>query len=135
MNRLMRNTACGFAAMLFATASLASDGGYYSKYTHYPSHGYHAAYYYYKPAAAAPAYRYHYCVRFPGEQYVYYYDPGTKHFWGRYDLKANGFSLLPANDRKGKVQQIDQTAFPPPGPVMNNPATGNQLEAPPTPPD
>lgn len=133
MNQFARYGAWGLlTATLSATTSSAED--YYTKYTFYPTKGYEAAYYYYKPNAAAPAYRYHYCIHYPGEPFVYYYDPNAALFWARYDLNGTGFSLLDAKDRKGNLKNINHGDFPKPVPVINNPGNGNQVPQPPMPP-
>jgi hypothetical protein len=130
MNRLVRHTTWGLVAAL-AMGATARGQEYYSGYKDSPARGYRYSYYYFKIAGG---FRYHYCTNSPGSPYVYYYDPQTQLFWGRYDLNAKGFSLLAPNDRKGNIRAIDPAAFPAPGPAMNNPATGDPLSTPPTPP-
>ena len=112
-------------------------GGYYSGYTHYPSHGYYASYYYYKPYVSYPSYNYHYCVYYPSTpRYVYYYNPYKRQYWGRYDLDQKGYSLLAVNDRKEKLADIPESAFPKPGEMPLDPDStdGSRIPVPPAPP-
>jgi hypothetical protein len=126
------------AAAVACTASSASAyGGYYSGYSYYPSRGYYASYYYYKPYRTYPTYHYHYCVYYPRyPRYVYYYNPYRKVYWGRYDLDAQGYSLLEEKDRKEKLADIPDSAFPKPGPMPADPDStdGSTIPKPPAPP-
>jgi hypothetical protein len=47
--------------------------------------------------------------------HVFYADSATKLFVGRLDLKSDRFSLLPTNVRRGRLQDIPESAYPTPG--------------------
>jgi hypothetical protein len=132
-----------FAGLLVAvvvacsSSSVQAYGGYYSGYTYYPSRSYYASYYYYKPYYSYPTYNYHYCVYYPSTpNYVYYYNPYSGNYWGRYDLQAKGYSLLEEKDRKPKLADIPESAFPKPGNMPNDPDStdGSKIPVPPAPP-
>jgi hypothetical protein len=51
---------------------------------------------------------------------IYFYNPGTKKFWGRCNVssRANGgasYSELKPGDRQGRLSEIAESAFPEPG--------------------
>jgi hypothetical protein len=95
---------------------------YYGGWTYNPIQTYYYRPYYYLPYASASTYSYHYVVSYPAEpQYYYYYNPVRRYYWGRYDLKAKGYSLLAEKDRRGKLEEIPDTAFPKPGKMPNIP--------------
>jgi hypothetical protein len=127
------------AAVLLSCSATRVEayGGYYSGYTYYPSRSYYASYYYYKPYQSYPSYNYHYCVYYPSTpNYVYYYNPYQRSYWGRYDLQAKGYSLLEPKDRKEKLADIPESAFPKPGAMPADPEStdGSTIPTPPTPP-
>lgn len=127
------------AALLVACSANRAEayGGYYSGYTYYPSRSYYASYYYYKPYQSYPSYNYHYCVYYPSTpRYVYYYNPYQRRYWGRYDLEAKGYSLLEPQDRREKLAEIPETAFPKPGAMPADPDStdGSKIPVPPAPP-
>jgi hypothetical protein len=63
-----------------------------------------------------PTYKHHYCIYYPTKpRFVYYYNPVRKVYWGRYDVKDKGYSLLAEKDRKEKLDDIPEKAFPKPG--------------------
>lgn len=108
------------ALTLCAWASEANAYGrqYYSSWSYYPSQSYHQSYYYYKPYVGYSGYKYHHCVYYPSKpQHVYYYNPVRRHYWGRFDCKGTPgaqYSLLKEEDRKEKIDDIPETAFPKP---------------------
>jgi hypothetical protein len=95
---------------------------YYGGWTYNPIQTYYYRPYYYLPYATATTYSYHYVVSYAAEpQYYYYYNPVRRYYWGRYDRKAKGYSLLAEKDRRGKLEEIPDTAFPKPGKMPNIP--------------
>lgn len=51
---------------------------------------------------------------------VYYYNPGTKKFWGRCEIPSDGsggagYSELKSEDRKEKLSLVAESSFPKPG--------------------
>ena len=92
---------------------------YYSSWSYQPSYNYHYTRYYYKPTPTYPTYNYHYCVYRPSQpRYVYYYNPHQRQYWGRFDCEGQPgqqYSLLKPEDRKEKLEDIPESAFPKPG--------------------
>ena len=124
---------------LFAIAVPVSHAAFhvlrqrYSSWSYYPSRTYYYRHYYYKPTVTYPTYKHHYCIYYPTRpSYVYYYNPGTQVYWGRYDLKEGGYSLLKEEDRKGDLDQIPESAFPKPGemPMIPESNDGERIERP-----
>ncbi len=109
---------------------------YYSSWRYYPSRTYYYRSYYYKPYEAYTGYKHHYVVYYPQPQYrsyVYYYNPYKQVYWGRYDLEAKGYSLLAEQDRKQKLEDIPEEAFPKPGemPAIPESEDSVKIEMPP----
>lgn len=113
-------------AAVIAAAFLATSGtkaeasyayrSYYASWSYYPQRTYYYRHYYYKPYTSYTGYKYHYCVYYPSRpRYVYYYNPYSKTYWGRYDLEQKGYSLLDEKDRKSNLNEIPEEAFPEPG--------------------
>ncbi|MGE0375454.1 MAG: hypothetical protein AB7I48_16420 [Planctomycetaceae bacterium] len=104
--------------MLTAQQSQAAYRQYYSSWSYYPSRSYYYRTYYYKPYPTYTSYNYHYCVHYPSQpRYVYYYNPHRGHYWGRFDLEGKAgeqYSILKEEDRKPKLSDIPESAFPPP---------------------
>lgn len=109
-----------------------SDAGYYTRWHHRSNYCY--CYYYYSPV------RYHHVVYYPSRpRYYYYYNPYRKVYWGRFDREAapgNQYSMLAPEDRRGNLDEIPESAFPPPGPMPAEPENndGETLAIPPMPP-
>jgi hypothetical protein len=122
----------------FKTAEAAFRRSYYYGWRSYPARSYYYNYYYYKPTPAYTGYKYHTCVYYPSRpQYVYYYNPYQKQYWGRYDLEAKGYSLLADADRKGTLKEIPESAFPAPGemPAIPDSEDGETIPEPPAVPE
>ncbi|MCA9051855.1 MAG: hypothetical protein KDA89_24120 [Planctomycetaceae bacterium] len=94
---------------------------YYSSWSYRPSYNYYYTRYYYKPTPTYSTYSYHYCVYRPSQpRYVYYYNPHSRHYWGRFDCEGTPgaqYSLLKPEDRKEKLEEIPESSFPKPGPM------------------
>ncbi len=140
MTSTMQKTACGLVlAMVVGMAASEAHAGYrqyYSSWSYYPSNSYYYSTYYYKPQPSYNSYNYHYCIYYPTQpRYVYYYNPYTSQYWGRYDLEGkdgNNYSLLKEEDRKKELKDIPEKAFPAPGkmPIVPESSDGVQIEAP-----
>jgi hypothetical protein len=98
--------------------------------------------YYYKPTPSYAGYQRDYVIKYPDKEYYYYYSPKTKKYWGRCPTTAAGkpvYSLLPEKERKAKLADIPESAFPAPGPLPPIPGSndGAKLDLPPEdlPPD
>ncbi len=116
-----------------ATAAFNAYRQRYSSWSYYPSRSYYYRHYYYKPTVSYASYNHHYCVYYPTRPtYVYYYNPVRKVYWGRYDLKAGGYSMLEEKDRNGDLDAIPESAFPKPGemPVIPDSEDGERIERP-----
>ena len=123
---------------LLAATSEAGYRGYgrqyYTSWTYYNTSSYYYSTYYYHPTPTATTYSYHYVVYYPSRpRYYYYYNPVSRHYWGRYDVQEKGYSLLAEEDRKEKLADIKEEAFPKPGPMPAVPGTedGLKMEVPP----
>jgi hypothetical protein len=120
-------------ALAWAAPAHAQYGRqYYSSWTYNSGTHYYYASYYYRQTPAATNYSYHYAIYYPTRpQYVYYYNPANRVFWGRYDLDAKGYSLLEEKDRKEKLEDIDEKAFPKPGEMPFIPGSKDERITPP----
>lgn len=131
--------ACGLTLCLMFTAAKPAKAArqYYSSWSYYPSYGYYYRTYYYKPYASYSGYHYHYCIYYPSRpRYIYYYNPYRRVYWGRFDTQGKDgkhYSLLSEKDRKGKLSDIPESAFPEPGqmPVIPESEDGTRIAPPP----
>jgi len=108
------------AALCQGFASTASAAGpyrqSYGSWSYNPGTRYYYSSYYYKPVVTYPTYKHHYVIYYPRRpRYVYYYNPVVRRYWGRYDMQEKGYSLLAKKDRKEKLDDIPESAFPKPG--------------------
>ena len=134
--------------VLVAGAALLSQAGeaqasryyrqYYSSWSYYSTTRYYYRTYYYYPTPAATTYSYHYCIYYPSQpRYVYYYNPVSKQYWGRFEFgvdgKPKGYSLLAPQDRKEKLADIPESAFPAPAamPAIPESSDGEKISPPP----
>lgn len=137
------------AAAAIAFALLAGFGAneadaayrqYYSSWSYHPTNNYYYSTYYHKPTPNYNGYSYHYCVYHPATpRYVYYYNPYRRQYWGRFDCEGKPgeqYSLLKEEDRKEKLGDIAESAFPKPGPMPTIPEAtdGTAIEPAPAPP-
>jgi hypothetical protein len=107
-----------------------ADAGFHQSYSAWHKSPYH---YYYRYYYSAPQ-TYDYVILYPAQpRYLYYYNPVSKIYWGRYDLKAKGYSLLAEVDRKGLVKDIPEAKFPEPGDMPQVPGgqEGEKVQVPP----
>jgi hypothetical protein len=109
---------------------------YYSSWRYHPTRTYYYSSYYYKPTVEYVGYKHHYCIHYPQQypNYVYYYNPYKQTYWGRYDFENKGYSLLDPKDRKQKLEEIPESAFPPPGempPIPESQGEVVRMERPP----
>lgn len=60
--------------------------------------------------------KHHYAIYYKGRKnYIYFFNPRARRYWGRFDLEKNGYSLLPNTAKKEKLSDIPESAFLPPG--------------------
>jgi hypothetical protein len=136
MNRIVKLSVLG---LLLVAAELPAQGEaprqYYSAWRKHAEKPYYYRWYYFKPAAADKEYQYHYGIYYPSRgKRVYMYNPQTKKFWGYYDVEAKGYSLLPNEKRRERIDDIPAEAFPKPGkmpPVPGSDDGAAMLEPPP----
>ena len=117
-NILVATLIMAASAIAVAPANARGSYGqrqYYGSWNYSNSHSYYFTTYYYRPVTTVTVYSYHYCVYYPSQpRYVYYYNPTSQVYWGRYDLEKKGYSLLAVDDRKAKLEDIPESAFPQP---------------------
>lgn len=117
----------------FTDSGTKSAEAGYGGWHHNSSYGYHYNQYHYTPT------RYHYCIYYPRyPRYRYFYNPYQRSYWGRFDTEGKegaNYSLLKEADRKEKLKDIPESAFPEPGALPPIPGTDVTLEAPPEAPD
>jgi hypothetical protein len=111
-------------------AEAGYQGGrqYYGGWSYNEINRYYYRQYYYKPVVTTVTYSYHYVVYYPAQpRYYYYYNPVKRYYWGRYDTEAKGYSLLAEADRKEKLEDIKETAFPKPGAMPSIPDSTDKV--------
>lgn len=137
--RASRPIQFALACLLVVGAAATADAAYrqyYSGWTQYPTGGYYYRTLYYKPHAAYTGYNYHYAIYKPqSPRYVYYYNPYKRQYWGRYDMEGKPgaeYSLLADEDRKEKLTDIPESAFPKPGkmPALPESTDGATIDPP-----
>jgi hypothetical protein len=138
MSRLVMALAVVLLLGLAATAADSqSPRQYYGPIHKHASAGYSYRAYYYKPTPTYAGYKHHYALYFPTRpKHIYFFNPYSKLFWGRCPVNTAGkpqYSLLAEKDRKGKLDDIPEAAFPEPGPVPPIPESDDNasLELPP----
>lgn len=129
---VMLSAVLGAFSLMSAPAEAEAGYGrqYYSSWSYYPTRSYYYSTYYYQPTVTTTTYSYHYCVHYPSRpRYVYYYNPVRRQYWGRYDLKEKGYSMLEEKDRKENLDDIPESAFPEPGkmPVIPESSDGERI--------
>ena len=114
------------ACLLAAGLLLARPAGaaeplrqYYSAWTYHPERGYWYRTFHYKPSPDYLGYRRHYCIHYASQpQYVFFYNPYERLYWGRFDVGARPgrqFSILDLRDRRERLSDVPAGAFPPGG--------------------
>jgi hypothetical protein len=118
-------------------AAFAQRQYYDTSWTYSPTYSYYYVRYYYRPYVTYPSYDYHYAIYYPSQSnYIYYYNPVSQAYWGRYKLgsKENErYSILAEKDRKKDLKEIPETAFPAPAamPAIPGAKDGVAMEPPP----
>jgi len=129
-------------ALTLAVATAANSAfrlrQYYdTSYTYSPTYSYYYTTYYYTTTVTQTTYDYHYCIYYPSQpQYVYYYNPTTQAYWGRYDLGSKGearYSILAEKDRKKDLKAIPESAFPKPAAMPTIPGAKDEVAMEPPP--
>ena len=93
--------------------------------------------YYYQPVVTYTTYEYHYCIYYPSQpSYIYYYNPTTQVYWGRYEIGSKGdkrYSMLDPKDRKKDLKEIPESAFPEPAAMPTIPGASDDVAMEPPP--
>jgi hypothetical protein len=115
------------AALGVSSAQAGSGRQYYSGWQHSPR-GCFFSTYFYKPSASSPTYCHNYAIWYPSApNFVYYFNPYKGTYWGRFDVKTKGYSLLAEKDRAGQLKDIPEKAFPAEGPLPQVPDAKDKL--------
>jgi hypothetical protein len=128
-------------AVLACTVSAGGVFGrrqyYDTSWTYSSNYGYYYTSYYFQPTVTYTTYSYHYCIYYPSQpQYVYYYNPSSQVYWGRYEIGSKGdkrYSLLAEKDRKKDLKDIPESAFPKPGKMPTIPGAKDDVAIEPPP--
>ena len=139
-NRILcRVLLCLAVASCFVVPGTAQAGRYYrqrySSWSYHPTRSYYYTRYTYHPVVSTTTttYKFHYAIHYPTRpRYVYYYNPVRRVYWGRYDIQEAGYSLLKEEDRKEKLDDIPESAFPKPGemPAIPESSDGEKMVKP-----
>ncbi len=124
-----------------ATAEdVAAQGRQYydTAWTYNSNNGYYYRRYYYQPVVTVTTYTYDYTIYYPAQpRYVYYYNPRSNVYWGRYEIgedgQPKGYSLLEDKDKKEKLKDVPEAAFPKPGEMPPIPGAADKVKMDPPP--
>ncbi len=115
-----RNLALVLAFGIIPTVALAQGLRQYydTTWSYSQNNSYYYVNYYYQPVVTQTTYDYHYCIYYPSQpSYIYYYNPTSQVYWGRYKIGSKGdqrYSILAQKDRKKDLKDIPEEAFPEP---------------------
>jgi hypothetical protein len=125
------------ASIPAARAALDLRQYYDTTYTYSQTNNYYYTSYYYQTTVTQTTYDYHYCIYYPSQpSYVYYYNPTTQAYWGRYKLGSKGderYSMLAPKDRKKDLKEIPESAFPEPAAMPTIPGAKDKVAMEPPP--
>jgi hypothetical protein len=123
---------CGIGRPVFAEthdANGLSPRQYYSDWVSGSEFSYRA--YYYKPSPEYAGFKTQFVIYTPEKpDYLYYFNPYEKKFWGRIKLFRDGepfYSILREEDRKNVLAEIPESAFPEPGPLPPMPDVADNI--------
>ena len=128
------------AVLVFTVPAGASYGPrqyYDTTWAYSQNYGYYYTTYYFQTTVIQTSYSYHYCIYYPTQpHYIYYYNPSSQVYWGRYEIGSKGdkrYSLLAEKDRKKDLKDIPESAFPKPAkmPTIPGAKDGVAIEPPP----
>ncbi len=127
----------GAAAAPFASAHYGYRQYYDTTWAYSTTYNYYYVTYYYQPVATQTSYDYHYCIYYPSQPtYIYYYNPVSQVYWGRYEIGSKGdkrYSILADKDRKKDLKEIPEKAFPEPGKMPTIPGAKDSVAMEPPP--
>jgi hypothetical protein len=110
---------------------------YYGPIQKHPKYNYSYRPYYYKPTPKYVGYKHQYVLYYPSKpKYAYFYNPYKKQFWGRCPANSGGkgsYSMLAPKDRKPRIEDVEEDAFPKPKEVPDVPESedGVKMDLPP----
>ena len=98
------------AELAAVTKDLYGYRQFYSSWKEAPDRGYYYRRYYFKRNQDDREYASHYVIFDPNRpNFLYYFNPKTQAFWGRYPLKREGaprYSVLPKDKRKPRLDAL-----------------------------
>lgn len=110
-----------------ATAASRLRQYYDTSYTYSETYRYYYVTYYYAVTETQTTYDYNYCIYYPSQpSYIYYYNPSSQVYWGRYEIGSKGdkrYSILAKKDRKKDLKAIPESAFPKPSKMPEIPGS------------
>jgi len=138
---MMSIRALSQVAVLACTVPAATAYGqrqyYDTTWAYSQNNSYYYTSYYFQPAIAQTTYSYHYCIYYPSQpQYIYYYNPSSQVYWGRYEIGSKGdkrYSMLAEKDRKKDLKDIPESAFPKPAKMPTIPGAKDDVSIEPPP--
>ena len=120
------------ATQASAAAPLGARQYYETTWTYSTTQNYYYVNYYYRTTVTQTTYDYHYCIYYPSQpSYVYYYNPQTHAYWGRYKIGSKGderYSILDEKDRKENFKDIPEEAFPKPAAMPAIPGSKDKVQ-------
>jgi hypothetical protein len=133
--------ALSLVAVLACTAPAGAASAlrqyYDTTWAYSSSYSYYYTTYYYQPTVIQSTYSYHYCIYYPSQpQYIYYYNPVSQVYWGRYEIGSKGdkrYSMLAEKDRKKDLKDIPESAFPKPAKMPTIPGAKDDVAIEPPP--
>ncbi len=134
MSRLAKVTLLVLGLALSSTTARA--GGYRQYYdnswNYNTNYGYYYTNYYFRTTVTQVTYEYNYCIYYPSQpRYIYYYNPSSNVYWGRYEIGSKGddhYSMLAPKDRKKELKDIPEDAFPKPAPMPTIPGAKDDVK-------
>ncbi len=134
---LLLGTAIAAAISPFAAAHYGYRQYYSPNWVYSTTYQYYYVTYYYQPVVTQTSYNYHYCVYYPAQpRYIYYYNPVSQVYWGRYEIGSKGdkrYSILAEKDRKKDLKDIGEDAFPAPSKMPTIPGASDDVAIEPPP--
>ncbi|SIO39857.1 hypothetical protein SAMN05444166_4372 [Singulisphaera sp. GP187] len=110
---------------------------YDTTWSYSQTNNYYYVNYYYQTVPTQTTYDYHYCIYYPSQtNYIYYYNPSTQAYWGRYEIGSKGdkrYSILAQKDRKKDLKEIPESAFPEPASMPTIPGAKDNVTIQPPP--
>jgi hypothetical protein len=99
----------------YGSRAYYSNGKVTNRWIRYRQGDYYGTYFKYKPTPQATQYQHHMAYYFPKKgNYVYYYNPQTKKYWGRCPFnptRENPYQILNWADQHEKLDYVKESAF------------------------